>query len=160
MRAPIHSIKHYVQNASTAIASGGIAAFPLVTALAKGATRDSTDDVEEGAVIKACYVEYWVKADNPNFTVNAALLKLPVGVSTPSFAEMQNISAYKNKNNILEFHQGLAPSGDQVMSMFRGWYKIPKGKQRFALGDVLQVEFSLTGSAGDVCGFSTYKEYE
>ncbi len=160
MKPTINSIKHYVQVLTTAIASGGIAAFDLINTVPKGAARANTADVEEGAIIKACFVEFWLKADNPNFTVNGALFKMPAGVAGPTFAQMNNMSGYPNKKNVLEFHQGLAPSGDQVMAMFRGWYKIPKGKQRFGLGDVLRVEFSMTGSPGDVCGFATYKEYE
>ena len=48
-----------------------------LSAIAKGAAIANDFEVEEGAVIKACYVEFWVKADNPNFTVSAALLKRP-----------------------------------------------------------------------------------
>ncbi len=160
MKPTINSIKHYVQVTSTAIASGGIGAFDIINAVPKGAARVATADVEEGAIIKACYIEFWIKADTANFTGNGALFKMPAGVAGPTFAQMNNLQAYPNKKNVLEFHQGLIPIGDQVMAMFRGWYKIPKGKQRFGLGDILRVEFSLTGSAGDVCGFATYKEYE
>lgn len=160
MLAPIHTIKHYVQTASTGVASGATVGVTLVQSIAKGATRATTADVEEGAVVKAVYVEYWVKADNPNFTVNSCLCKRPVGVAAPTFTEMSNISTYTNKKNILEFHQGLAPSGDQVMALYRGWYKIPKGKQRMGLGDKIHISIAFTGSAGDICGFATFKEYE
>ncbi len=160
MKATINSIKHYIQTPALGVASGGIAIVDISVAVAKGAARANTFNVEEGSTIKAVYLEFWVKADNPNFTVNAAFLKMPASVASPTFAQMNNLQAYANKKNILEFHQGLAPSGDQVMALFRGWYKIPKGKQRQGLADVLRIVFSFTGSAGDICGMSTYKEYE
>ncbi len=44
--------------------------------------------------------------------------------------------------------------------LFRGWVKIPKGKQRFGLGDEFIVAFESVGEAAQLCGFSTYKEYK
>ncbi len=160
MRAPIKSIKHYTHTVATGVASGALQSITVVSAIAKGATVASDFEVEEGAIIKAVYCEYWVRADEAKFTVNGALLKRPANVTSPTFADMQNLGAYPNKKNILEFHQGLAPTGDQTLALFRSWYKIPKGKQRFGLGDKLNIVLTFTGSAGDVCGFSTYKEYE
>lgn len=160
MRAPITSIKHYVHEVAVGVASGGLKSITIVSALAKGAARANTFEVEEGAIVKAVYCEYWVKADNPNFTVNACVLKRPANATNPTFAEMQNLGAYINKKNIFEFHQGLAPSGDQTLALFRHWIKIPKGKQRMGLGDKIGLIVTFTGSAGDICGFATYKEYE
>ncbi len=160
MRQIINSIKHYVHFPATGIASGALLGSNIIIAVAKGAARAVASDIEEGAIIKAVYIEWWIKADNPNFTVNACIVKLPSGAAAPTFTEMNNLGTYANKKNVLEFHQGLAPSGDQVMALFRGWYKIPKGKQRFGIADKLKVITTFTGSAGDICGFSTYKEYE
>ncbi len=152
------SIKHYVHTPATGIASGAALEIALVSTIAKGAAVALASDVEEGTIVQAVYVEYWAKADNPNFTVNAAIFKRPAGVVAPSFAQMANLGSYPNKKNILEFHQGLAPSGDQVIALFRHWIAIPKGKQRMGLGDVVSIKVSFTGSAGDICGFATFKE--
>ncbi len=160
MRPITNSIKHFVHTPAAGIASGASTGTSIIVTVAKGAARATTANVEEGAIIKAVYIEWWVKADNPNFTVNSAVIKLPSGTAGPTFAELQNLSAYINKKNIFEFHQGLAPSGDQTLAMFRHWIKIPKGKQRFGLGDSLKVFTSFTGSAGDICGVFIYKEYE
>ncbi len=160
MRPVINTIKHYFQTPATGIASGAKLDIVVVSAIAKGGTRSNAFEVEEGAVIKAIYLEYWVKADNPNFTVVGLCYKRPANVAGPTFTETNNLGSYPNKKNILEVHQGLAPSGDQVLALFRHWVKIPKGKQRFGLLDKLSVTVSFTGSAGDICGFSTFKEYE
>ncbi len=160
MKPIIRSTKHYVHFPATGIASAGIGGATIVEAVARDAAINSAAKLEEGAVVKAVYLEFWVKADNPNFTVNGAYLKIPGSGTDPTYTEMQNLGSYDNKKNIFEFHQGLAPSGGNVMALFRGWYKVPKGKQRFGLGDKLKLLVTFTGSAGDLCGFSTYKEYE
>ncbi len=160
MRPVINSVKHYVHQSPTGSASGALSNFILVDTIARGATVTAAAEVEEGAIIKACYVEFWVKADNPNFSVSVALLKRPANVTNVTAANLVNMGAYPNKKNVFEFHQGLVPSGDQTLAVFRGWYKIPKGKQRFGLGDKLSIALTFTGSAGDFCGFTTYKEYQ
>ncbi len=159
MKATINSIKHYIQTPATGIASGAKLGIDLAASVAMGTVRTATTDVSEGCLIKAIFVEYWVKSDNPNFTVTGFICKLPSGVTAPTFAESQALQAWDNKKNILESHQGLSPSGDQVLNLFRHWVKIPKGKQRMGLGDRIQLSISLAGSAGDVCGLATFKEY-
>ncbi len=161
MRPSIHSIKHYIQQAATGIASGASTSFVIATAVAKGAARTATSSVEEGCSLKAIYVEVWATADNPNFTVHAVFYKRPAGVTAMTFAELASgLQSYANKRNVLEAHQGLAPAGDQVLPVFRQWFKIPKGKQRMGLDDQWEVKIGFSGSAGDICGISTYKEYE
>ncbi len=160
MKSPIHSNKHFVHTPATGVASGAALTVNLVAAIAEGSARTDARQVTEGATIKALFLEYWVKADNPNFTVAGAFCKIPGGGAlSPTFSDMANMGSYENKKNVFEFHQGLAPSGDQTLALFRQWYLIPKGKQRMGLGDKLSATFSFTGSAGDVCGFATYKEY-
>ncbi len=160
MLAPIVSEKHYVHTPATGVASGAVLTVTIATALAKGTAIALPSDVIEGEVIKNVYLEYWVKADNPNFTVGVCFLKRPAGVAAPSVAEMANLGSYANKKNIFEMHQGLAPSGDSVMQVFGSWHKIPKGKQRMGLGDILALRVTFTGSAGDICGFATFKAYQ
>ncbi len=160
MRQIINSVKHIVQLPVIGIASGAVGNFLIVKTVVKGAARAATSTVEEGCIIKAIYIELWVKADNPNFTVTTAVYKRPANVAAPTFTDMSNLQAYPNKKNIFEIHQGLAPSGDQTLAIFRHWIKIPKGKQRFGVDDKIEVQTAFTGSAGDLCGFATYKEYE
>ncbi len=46
------------------------------------------------------------------------------------------------------------------VALVRQWFKIPKGKQRFGLGDQLFVTAQSTGQDFQLCGFATYKEYK
>ncbi len=159
MLAPIHSIKHYVHRTSLSVVSGTNANVILVDAIAKGAARSNAFDVEEGAVVKAVYIELWLSGllDNQATWV---LCKRPANVAAPTVAEMANLGSYANKKNILLAGQGMPPSGGNQLAMFKGWYAIPKGKQRFGLEDILTVTVNSTGGDIQICGLVTYKEYE
>ncbi len=159
MLSPIVSVKHYVHTPAVTIATGVRTMVTIVNAIAKGSAITSAADVEEGAVIKAIYLEYWVSGETASQTGNALVLKRPSGATQPTYAEMQNLGAYINKKNILSTHQGLMPTGGNVMPIFREWIKIPKGKQRMGLGDLIQVAVSATGTTVNLCGFATFKSY-
>lgn len=156
MKPTINSDKHYIHSAVFTTVSAARTILKLVTVdNALGVPAD----VRVGALVKAVYVEYWVDSATASKTVNAAIVKLPGGASAPTYAEMQNLSTYANKKNVLEFHQGLAPSGGNTIPLFRQWVLIPKGKQRFGLGDEIVFVISATGATMNTCGFATFKEY-
>ncbi len=159
MLAPIHSIKHYVHRGSTTVASGVNSQFVIVDAIVKGAARSNTFDVEEGAIVKAVYIQLWLSGV-ANMQASWALIKRPAGAGAPTVAEMISLGTYPNKKNILHSGQGLTPSGGNQMAIFNGWYKIPKGKQRFGLEDLLSITINSVGGDVQICGLSTYKEYE
>ncbi len=159
MVAPINSIKHYVQKSSSAIASGAILTQVWVNAITKGAARATTADVEEGAIVKAVFIELWLSGVVDQ-QATWILCKRPAGVAAPTATEMSNLGTYKNKKNILLAGQGLTPSGGNQIAMFKGWYAIPKGKQRFGLGDILSCTILSVGDAARICGLATFKEYE
>lgn len=163
MLAPIHTIKHYVHRANTNIATGVALVINVVNVVAKGATRDSPDDIEEGAIIKAVHFEYWITGVLDGATSQFAFIvaKLPSGSTNPTATDMANLGSWENKRNILFSSQGVLPEGEsgQSIPVIREWLKIPKGKQRFGLQDRLIVAFFAVGTL-QVCGLSTYKEYE
>ncbi len=158
MKAPINSTKHYVHIPIQSIADGARGSIILSTSVILPATA-AANEVREGSVIKAIFLELWLSNDTADFTANACMGILQQGAAVPTFAQMNNMGAFEGKNNILEFHQGLAAADGNVIPMFRGWIKIPKGKQRQALGNETFCAASFTGSAGQFCGFATYKEY-
>ncbi len=163
MLAPINSVKHYVQLENAVIADGARTTRVLVDAVASGTLPTSTDEVHEGAIIKAVFIEMWFKGNATAGTEDKfqlVLEKIPAGGSGVTFTTMNNLSAYNNKKNILFVSQGV--TGDlttQSIPIIRNWFKIPKGKQRFGLGDLLAVSISSTGATANHCGFATYKEY-
>ncbi len=163
MRPVIHSTKHYFQMSRfTVTANAATTKKPIVAV--EIASKSDVFEVEEGAVIKAVYVELWGEASTIDGSSIVALIKKVAGVGDPTFAELAALGDYDNKKNVLFFHQGLAPD-DGVSGpypLMKGWFKIPKSKQRFGLGDSLVISCACQTPGTttiDYCGFVTYKEY-
>ncbi len=150
-----------MENAVTA--SGARIGRNIADAVA-GAASSQSDEVKEGSVIKAVFVEMWVKsnADAGQDTKFQLLLeKIPAGQTGVTFTQMNTLMSYPNKKNVLFYSQGVV--GDlttQAIPVVRQWFLIPKGKQRFGLGDRLVVNVSATAFGINSCGFSVYKEYQ
>ncbi len=160
MKAPIHSRKHIVQTPFNAIATG--VALNTLLIDAKEATSAASTDVVEGAIVKAIFLEYWTQNSANDghevFTVG----KYPQGAIAPTFVQLASLNDFEGKKNILHIHQGLT-SNDGVgnpVNILRSWIKIPKGKQRFGLGDRLIMSLSNPSSNNlNLCGMAIYKEY-
>ncbi len=162
MLAPINSVKHYVQIEEAALSDGAARNNVLVDAVAPPGAS-STDAVIEGAIIKAIYVEYWIKSNasaGTDVKFQFAVEKVPTGAAAVTFTQLNNMQVYDNKKNVLYFSQGvLGDLTTSSMPVFRSWILIPKGKQRFGLGDRFVISLGGTGATIQNCGFSTYKEY-
>ncbi len=145
-------------------ASGAIRNTALIDVVAKGATRAAVRDVEEGCKIFGTYLEYWLKGNgatgtDTQFTCVIVLLKS--GAIAPTAAEMLNLQAYTNKKNILYTTQGvIGDSSTQGVPIIRTRIQIPKGKQRFGLGDSLNIILAPVGQSIQNCGIAVFKEFE
>ncbi len=161
MRPVIHSTKHYVQMSRFTIGAAARINQDLIIAV-ESTTANAVDEVEEGAIVKAVYVEMWLLDSGAAGSAVVTLTKATAGSLGPSFGEMNALGTYDEKKNVLFTFQGLTPNDGiaQPFNIMRGWFKIPKSKQRFGLGDRLVLSFG-NNSAQDLfgCGFSTYKEY-
>ncbi len=161
MKAPIHSEKHYFQMSFATV--GTLAAATQVVAHAVTmANKNAVNEVLEGSIIKAVYVELWTVSSASDGSEIVTILKDTQDLGGPTFAEMAALGSYNNKKNILFTHQGLSANDgiNNPTPVIRGWIKIPKSKQRFGLGDKFLIVIS-NPSANDLdfCGFATYKEY-
>ncbi len=160
MRAPIHSKKHYFQTTLSTVTNGAITNQILVHAKE---TPTAVNEVEEGSIVKAVYVEYWIIQGTSSIgSFTAGLYKNPGGQNAMATADAAALGDYDNKKNILYVTQGLAPANTTFqLNVSRSWFKIPKGKQRFGLGDKLHFFIRNNNAADDInfCGFATYKEY-
>ncbi len=159
MRPIIHSKKHYVQMSLSTATTGAKVDTTLVNSVE---TPTAVDQVVEGASVKAIFVELWAIGSSSNQFFTMILAKYPSGVAVASTTELAALGDYDNKKNILYCTQGLA-SNDGIAApipLIRQWFKIPKGKQRFGLGDRIRLQIMSRGSADIIfCGFVTYKEY-
>ncbi len=161
MKAPIHSRKHIVQFPFNPITTGTAEQNLLVDAVPIADVTDP-DEVVEGAVIKAVYIELWLQNSANDGHQIVVVGKGVAGDSGPTFAEMAALDTYNNKKNIFFSHEGLS-SNDGVgnpQNILRQWIKIPKGKQRFGLTDRLFMNISNPSSNSlNRCGLAIYKEY-
>ncbi len=161
VRPMVHSTKHYVQKSIATIVAGAKLDLTLVSAVGVGA-KNLPEEVEEGNSVKACFNEYWIRSSelSPGSFV-AVLYKLPGHATVFSTAELAALHSAENKKNILWSSMGLVNDQDaDALSLQRGWYKIPKSKQRFGFGDQLIFTVFAQGAIDLViCGITTYKEY-
>ncbi len=161
VKPQVHSQKHYVQFPIDQVATGVVQSIILVDAV-ESTIANSATEVVEGSIVKAVFVELWLENTGNLGESIVALTKVPEFGTGPSFANMAALFTYSNKKNVLYVTQGLTSNDgvSQPTNIIRNWFKIPKGKQRFGLGDRLILTISNT-SAQDLnrCGFATYKEY-
>ncbi len=154
----MNSTKHYVQKTLSTVIAGTIDTFRIVNATDLRTGDD--DNVLAGAVVKAVFVEMWVRAGDtsPGSTL-ISLIKVPESGNV-TFADQTALHDYTNKKNVLYHTQGLTNDQDaDAIPFVRQWFKIPKGKQRFGLGDRLFLAISAQALDNIICGFATYKEY-
>ncbi len=157
MRPTINTEKHYVQFSLFAVGSGALVSQLIAAgnAVPVGATQ-----VREGAKISAVYLEFWATSDDAAAgTCINTLEILPGNATTMTAAESAALDSYDNKRNILHTQMGLlGPNVQYPMALVKGWFKIPKGKQRFGKG--VRLRFNLHGQSNgmSVCGFAIYKE--
>ncbi len=161
MLAPINSEKHYVQFAQALVTASTTANLIVVEAVAV-VDKDFTSEVEQGSIIKAVYIEMWASTNSGGINFGTMTVeKLSGGQPSQTNTNSNNLNVYLNKKNILFTFEGLyPPNNTNPVPIIRQWILIPKGKQRFGLGDKLELSISTGGTALTRCGFMTYKEYK
>jgi len=163
LRPIVHSKKHIFQMSQFTIAQAAVDTQIIVSAAEAPST--TPNGVIEGANVKAVYIEYWL--GNASATVigsyTTVLQKNPGGNSPLGAANVAALHDWDNKKNILFTSQALTPPTDGgLINVLKQWIKIPKGKQRFGLGDRLDlVTRNNNSTAVDVngCGLAIFKEY-
>ncbi len=163
MRPIIHSKKHISQISQATVAQSAVVSTTFLQAL-EGAPSNPIH-VSEGATVKACYVEFWVSQDSASVvgSYTVILYKNPGGNAIATAANIAALHDYDNKKNILFTAQGLlTPNDGGQIPVLRGWYKIPKGKQRMGLGDTMIVAIRNNNATSidiNFCGLVLFKEY-
>ncbi len=158
MRPTVHTEKHYAQKSFFTVASGAITNVVICTA-----EEDATAaaKIRIGSKISALYVEMWLTSDDTAAGTSIVTLEKVEGGQTVLMAagDSAALETYRNKKNIFHTQMGLlGPNTQYPLASIKGWFKIPKTKQRFGVGDrmVLNVHGQSNGVNG--CGFFTYKE--
>ncbi len=129
MKAIIHSTKHIVQAPISQIGTGTRENISIVFAV-QSTTANLANEVEEGAIVKAVFVEMWLQNKAALGHSIVILEKTVDNQLGATFAQMSSLFTYTNKKNILFTHEGLT-SDDAIgnpLPIIRQWFKIPKGK--------------------------------
>ncbi len=160
VRPTINSLKHIVQTSLTTVTVGTVNNTLLITALEPNVIN-APDEVRQGAVVKAVFIERWVKqSDTIGGNYVTIVHKLPANAATPTAANMAALHDWGNKKNILFSSQGLLNDQNaDATPVLRQWIKIPKGKQRFGAGDKLYISHFAQALDSNICGLAIYKEY-
>ncbi len=124
--------------------------------------KNTQVEVLQGAIIKAIWIEFWMTSDDAaqgSFSISVEKIS-SAGVDM-TFAQSIALGTYPNKNNVLYITRGLVgpTTGATPTPVMRQWVAIPKGKQRFALGDRLNINFTAIANGITHCGFVLFKEY-
>ncbi len=161
VRPQVHSTKHYVQFSRYTIPTVSVVSQDIAIAV-ESTVANAVDEIAEGNSIKAVYIELWLLDAGNNGSAITILSKNPINLVGPTFVQANALGTYVNKKNVLFVSQGLTPNDGiaQPVNVMRGWYKIPKSKQRFGLSDRINLVVA-NNSLQDLfaCGFCTYKEY-
>ncbi len=160
-RPIINSIKHLVQYPIDPITTVTTKSILLVQAVER-TVANQAKEVASGAIVKAVYVELWLQNKSDDGEQIVTVAKCTENQLGPTYAEMSALFTYVNKKNILFTHQGLSASdnGSGPYAPLRMWIKIPRGKQRFGLGDTLVLSIANVSSTNlNSCGIAIYKEY-
>ncbi len=163
MKPIVKSKKHIFQISQSTVGQGAVVNTNFL--VSQEATSLTPQHVEEGSLVKACYVEFWLSQDSASIvgSYTVILLKDPGGNAVPTTGNLAALHDYDNKKNILFTAQGLlTPNDGGQVPVLRGWYKIPKGKQRMGLGDTMRITVrNNNATAIDInfCGLVIYKEY-
>ncbi len=160
MRPVIHSQKHYVQQSRSSVGTVALVSLDICLAVQSTAAND-VDEITEGSNVRAVFVEMWLLDSSNDGSFIVTLAKTVGGQNVMTFAESNSLGTYDNKKNLLYVTQGLSPNNGvgNPVPIIRQWFKIPRSKQRFGLGDKLRLTITNNGLNNlEFCGFFTYKE--
>ncbi len=162
-RPVIDSNKNIV-SAFTALADGTKLNVTIAEAQ-DSATLAVSKDVERGCVIKAIWIEFWISATAvvaPAVTngIDCYLWKNPGSNLTSPTPGTEGTS--NEKRFIFRVWKGLIGTRTEGFEpyTFKGWIKIPKGKQRMAANDLWQIVLLSSGVNAIFCHKFVYKWYK
>ncbi len=157
----INSTKHILPHSAFSVASAAVTTLTEAVAV-QAVTADLSNEVRAGSVIKAVFVELWIYSNSSSThgTFYISIEKASGGQPDVTFAQTATPFSYPNKKNILYQTQGfVGQSSNQPIPILKQWVAIPKGKQRFGLGDEFRVNIASTVTGVQGCGITVYKEY-
>ncbi len=157
MRPRVHSEKRIVQSGINETNAGSVRTIVIANAVQNSS---ALTEVDAGCTISAVQVEMWLLATQQQpGSITVTLEKMIGDATDPTFTQMATLDTYVNKKNIFYTTQGITgDANSNPIPFVRDWFKIPKGKQRFGLGDSLKLHISANLENVTSCGKFIYKE--
>ncbi len=151
----IHSRKEIVDSTLLAVGAGVNSTVSLATAINDYVGTVGT--VEVGSVIKSVYIFVQILPTATTENVDWYLIKRPAGVTNPVPGAVGGDLARKY---VLHEEKGIPGNSNDgaYPSTFKGVIKIPRGRQRIAEGDVIQLRLRGVG-IHNICIKAIYKVY-
>ncbi len=161
-RPVINSIKNNPN--SFAGGAAGANTFVLIAKAVNTPLPTVSTDVSQGCIIKAVWVELWVRASEEDVValttgIDAYIWKNPgANLTAPAPG---SVGTSNEKKFVFKQWKGLIGAGTQGFPAYfwKGWLRIPKIYQRMGTDDLLQLVFNPTGTAALVCTNFIYKWY-
>ncbi len=160
MRPKVITRKHIVQLSLQTATAGNRTNNALIEGV-DALAKNTPSEVTEGSSVDSIYCEFWLTSNTASMGSAVFIIEKISGTGTTSAnaAEMAALDTYHNKKNILYTFQGLTNNNVGVsMPIIRKWVKIPRGKNRFGLGDELVMTYLAQTEDHKLCGFAVYKE--
>ncbi len=160
MKATINSQKHIIQIGPQSVTLGAILNQGLAVAV-RVADADAANEVRIGSLVKTIFIELWCTSDDATQSSGIITLeKLPLATDPMTVGDSAALDSYFNKNNVFYITQGLiGQQANTGIPFLRGWFKIPRGKQRMSETSRINLNISAVLDGVRICGFATYKEY-
>lgn len=153
---PINSVKNIVDNTSIGVAAATNTAITVATVV--NAYAGGVSEVPIGAKVRSLYLFFQIIPQAVQGNVDVFVIRKPAGVVNPvpgatGGAPERKFILHEEKGIPGIFNNGAGPL------TFKGVIKIPKGRQRMAEGDLIQV-VARCSSAYDFCLKCIYKFYQ
>ncbi len=154
-KRPINSVKNILDATALTVSAGVITTVDLMTVVndyAGGAI-----EVPVGAVVRGVYLFFQIQPQTLKVAIEAYVAKVPPGLTLPVPGATGGDSG---RRFILHEEKGIpGPSNNgSPPSTFRGYVKLPRGRQRVGESDRLVLRVSSAG-AYDMCAKAIYKWY-
>ncbi len=163
MRPVIDSNKNIV-SAFTALAAG-VKNNVTIAEAQDSATLAVTQDVERGCAIRAVWVEFWITSTalvSEGVTTGVDLYFWKNSGSNLTSPIPGTEGSSNEKKYIFKVWKGLIGSRKEGYPPYswKGWIRVPRGHQRMAANDLLQITLQSTGVNALFCHKFVYKWYK
>lgn len=153
---PVNSVKNIVDTTLLGVAAGTVSTILIGNTVNNYA--GAVTDIPIGAKVSSIYLFFQIIPTTTNTNVDWYIIRRPANVINPVPGATGGDVA---RRFILHEEKGIPGnfgSGQSPLT-FRGVIKIPKGRQRWAEGDVIQIA-AIGAATYNVCMKAIYKFYQ